>query len=103
MMDSCGACEAEPSSETSSLTLTTDPPAAPALFLLATETIGWPVPETLEVVVIAIAFSLKQIEGGALRRPPSGLLVAEDSCFQRLSSYDSFDSSVRMFCGMVLA
>ena len=51
MMASCGACVAETSCETSSLTLMTDPPAAPALLLLATETMGW-LPEALEVVVI---------------------------------------------------
>ena len=51
MMDSCGLWVAETSSETSWLTLITDPPAAPALLLLATDTIGW-LPETLEVVVI---------------------------------------------------
>jgi hypothetical protein len=32
--------------------LITDPPAAPELLLLATDTIGWLPPATLEVVVI---------------------------------------------------
>ena len=73
MMVSCGAWVAETSSETSWLTLITDPPAAPALLLLATETIGWPLPETLEVVVIGIAFSLQAKRGWGLAAPTLGI------------------------------
>jgi hypothetical protein len=40
MIASCGALVAATSCETSELTLMTDPPAAPALLLLATETTG---------------------------------------------------------------
>src|SRR5690349_8496319 len=58
----CGACVAVTSCDTSELTLMTEPPAAPALELLATDT-------GLEVEVMSN--QLQCVKAGASRRPPS--------------------------------
>src|SRR5579883_502099 len=75
----------------------TEPPAAAALLLPATETTGWAL---LVLLTVVMAHSK-----GERRTPPRG---ARPPSFATRSAihpapYGSFCSSVRMFCGMVFA
>jgi hypothetical protein len=89
------------SCDTSELTLMTEPPAAPALELLAIET-----GEVVEVVELITNYPFeKKAGGGHLATPASPYddewlrLVYASSRF----TYGSFCNSVRMFCGIVFA
>ena len=78
----------------------TEPPAAPALELLAIDT-GL----VDDVELMAIYSVLKTCEGGRLAAPalPYGHECFKLVLHQVASIYGSFCNSVRMFCGIVFA
>jgi hypothetical protein len=91
--------------------LMTEPPAAPALELLAIDTGSLPVVPVLVVLVVVIEDYLHERKNprAAAKMTMGGCLAAPTQLFReclklyQIDLYGSFCSRVRMFCGIVLA